>query len=163
VRVVARDTGGNFGTRNSFFPEFALVAWAAGRLGRPVKWTCERGEAFLSDYQGRDLTVAAELALDSQGNFLALRSSNLSNAAAHAHGFDRLELRRRNLIPESAMPYRNPFGLSYDSGAYAKVMSAALALGDWEGFPARRDEARRRGRLRGIALANYVEVTSGFP
>ena len=224
VRVVARDTGGNFGTRNSFFPEFALVAWAARRLGCPVKWTCERGEAFLSDYQGRDLTVAAELALDAQGNFLALRSSNLSNAGAHSashvplskgasvmtsvyripaayvraravlsntppttpyrsagrpeaifvierlidlaareHGFDRLELRRRNLIPESAMPYRNPFGLSYDSGAYGKVMAAALALGDWEGFPARRDEARRRGRRRGIALANYVEVTSGFP
>src|SRR2546430_17529695 len=83
VRVVARDTGGNFGTRNSFFPEFALVAWAARRLGCPVKWTCERGEAFLSDYQGRDLTVAAELALDAQGNFIALRSSNLSNAGAH--------------------------------------------------------------------------------
>jgi len=224
VRVVARDTGGNFGTRNSFFPEFALVAWAARRLARPVKWTCERSEAFLSDYQGRDLTVEAELALDGEGNFLALRSSNLSNAGAHSvshvplskgasimtsvyripaahvraravlsntppttpyrsagrpeaifvierlidlaarvHGFDRVELRRRNLIPESAMPFRNPFGLSYDSGAYGKAMSAALALGDWEGFPARRDEARRRGRLRGIALANYVEVTSGFP
>ncbi len=224
VRVVARDTGGNFGTRNSFFPEFALVAWASKRLGRPVKWTCERGEAFLSDYQGRDLTVTAELALDAKGNFLALRASNLSNAGAHSashvplskgasimtsayripaahvraravlsntppttpyrsagrpeaifvierlidlaareHGFDRVELRRRNLIPESAMPFRNPFGLSYDSGAYGKVMSSALALGDWEGFPARRDEARRRGKLRGIGLANYVEVTSGFP
>jgi len=52
VRVVARDTGGNFGTKNSFFPEFVLVAWASRRLGRPVKWTCERREAFLSDYQG---------------------------------------------------------------------------------------------------------------
>jgi len=224
VRVVAHDTGGNFGTRNSFFPEFALVAWAAKRVGRPVKWTCERQEAFLSDYQGRDLTVAAELALDAQGNFLALRSSNLSNAGAHSashvplskgasimtsvyripaahvraravlsntppttpyrsagrpevifvlerlidlaarhHGFDRVELRRRNLIPESAMPFANPLGLTYDSGAYEKAMSAALALGDWNGFPARRDAARRRGRLRGIGVANYVEVTSGFP
>src|SRR5467141_66901 len=224
VRVVAHDTGGNFGTRNSFFPEFALVAWAAKRLGRPVKWTCERREAFLSDYQGRDLTVAAELALDAQGNFLALRCSNLSNAGAHSashvplskgasimtsvyripaahvraravlsntppttpyrsagrpevifvlerlidlaalhHGFDRVELRRRNLIPESAMPFANPLGLAYDSGAYEKAMSAALALGDWNGFPARRDAARRRGRLRGIGVANYVEVTSGFP
>src|SRR6266851_4639591 len=84
VRVVAGDTGGNFGTRNSFFPEFALVAWAAKRLGRPVKRTCGGHEAFLSDYQGRDLTVTAELALDAQGNFLALRSSNLSNAGAHS-------------------------------------------------------------------------------
>src|SRR5262249_4481672 len=74
VRVVARDTGGNFGTKNSFFPEFALVAWASKKVGCPVKWTCDRGEAFLSDYQGRDLTVEAELALDAQGNFLALRS-----------------------------------------------------------------------------------------
>jgi carbon-monoxide dehydrogenase large subunit len=224
VRVVARDTGGNFGTKNSFFPEFALVAWASRRLGRPVKWTCERGEAFLSDYQGRDLTVEAELALDAQGNFLALRASNLSNAGSHsvshvplskgasiitsvyrfpaahvraravlsnsppttpyrsagrpeaifiverlidlaarAHGFDRVELRRRNLIPEAAMPFRNPFGLTYDSGAYGRVMASALALGDWSGFPARRAAARARGRLRGIGLANYVEVTSGFP
>src|SRR5438067_8835500 len=61
VRVVAREIGGNFGTRNSFFPEFALVAWASKRLGRPVKWTAERHEAFLSDYMGRDLTVSAEL------------------------------------------------------------------------------------------------------
>ena len=224
VRVVSHDVGGNFGTKNSFFPEFALVVWAAKRLGRPVKWTCERHEAFLSDYQGRDLTAAAELALDARGNFLALRSSNLSNAGAHSashvplskgasimtsvyripaahvraravlthtppttpyrsagrpeaifvlerlidlaalhHGFDRVELRRRNLIPESAMPFANPLGITYDSGAYEKAMSAALALGDWNGFPARRDAARRRGRLRGIGLANYVEVTSGFP
>src|SRR5256885_3104897 len=61
------------------------------------------------------------------------------------------------------MPYRNPFGLSYDSGAYSRVMSSALALGDWDGFAARRAEARSRGKLRGIGLANYVEVTSGFP
>src|SRR5262249_50827236 len=72
VRVTANEIGGNFGTRNAFFPEFALVAWAAKRLGRPVKWTCERHEAFLSDYQGRDLTVTAELALDADGRFLAL-------------------------------------------------------------------------------------------
>ena len=71
VRVLCRDMGGNFGTRNLFYPEYALLAWAARRVGRPVKWTCERHESFLSDYQGRDLTVEAELALDEQGNFLA--------------------------------------------------------------------------------------------
>ena len=87
----------------------------------------------------------------------------LIDLAALHHGFDRVELRRRNLIPESAMPFANPLGLAYDSGAYEKAMSAALALGDWNGFPARRDAARRRGRLRGIGVANYVEVTSGFP
>jgi carbon-monoxide dehydrogenase large subunit len=83
VRVVAADIGGNFGTRNAFYPEFALVAWTARRLGRPVKWTCERHEAMLSDYQGRDLAVEAELALDKRGNFLAIRSTNTGNVGAH--------------------------------------------------------------------------------
>jgi carbon-monoxide dehydrogenase large subunit len=87
VRVVSGDVGGNFGTRNAFYPEFALVAWAARRLGRPVKWTCERQEAFLSDYQGRDLLVEAELALDRLGNFLALRGSFISNVGAHTVSF----------------------------------------------------------------------------
>ena len=50
VRVIAREIGGNFGTRNFLYPEFVLVAWAAKKVGRPVKWTCERGEAFASDY-----------------------------------------------------------------------------------------------------------------
>src|SRR5207244_10178953 len=84
VRVVAHDTGGNFGTRNSFFPEFALVAWAAKRLGRPVKWTCERSEALLSDYQGRDQVIGLELALDADGRFLALRGSVTCNTGAHS-------------------------------------------------------------------------------
>jgi len=59
VRVVCEDMGGNFGTRNFFYPEYAVLAWAARRVGRPVKWLCERGEALLSDYQGRDLEVQA--------------------------------------------------------------------------------------------------------
>ena len=73
VRMVMHDVGGNFGTRGAFNPEFALVVWAARRVGRPVKWTCERSEAFLSDYQARDLAVTAELALDADGTFLAMR------------------------------------------------------------------------------------------
>lgn len=76
VRVLCGDMGGNFGTRNFFYPEYAVLAWAARQVGRPVKWTGERGESFLSDYQGRDLTVEAELALDEAGNFLAVRGSN---------------------------------------------------------------------------------------
>ncbi len=67
VRVIAQEIGGNFGTRNSFFPEFALVVWGSRRVGRPVKWTADRSEAFVSDYMGRDLTVSAELALDADG------------------------------------------------------------------------------------------------
>ena len=224
VRVVAREVGGNFGTRNSFYPEFALVAWAARRQRRPVKWTCTRREAFLSDYQGRDLVSDMELALDAHGNFLALRGVNTSNVgartitfvplnkgrelstsvyrvpaaavggravlsntsplgayrsagrpqvmfvmerlidlAARRHGFDRLELRRRNLVPPGAMPYTNPFGIVYDSGEYATAQDRAAALADWVGFEARRREARQRGRYRGIGIANYIEIATGAP
>ncbi|HEV2099105.1 MAG TPA: molybdopterin cofactor-binding domain-containing protein, partial [Stellaceae bacterium] len=185
---------------------------------------CERHESFLSDYQGRDLTVEAELALDREGNFLAVRGSNLSNLGGHATAFGPLQkglglmsnvyhiptgyfrgqgavtntvsttpyrsagrpeaifvierlvdlaagrlgldpaaLRRRNMIPPAAQPYRNPLGVTYDSGRYAEAMDKALGLADWSGFPARRAEARRRGKFRGIGIANYVEITSGQP
>src|SRR5258708_18104286 len=87
VRVIARDVGGNFGTRNSSYPEFALVAWAARRLGRPVKWTGERQETFLSDHQARDLRVEAELALDAEGNLLPLPAPNLGNLGPYAASF----------------------------------------------------------------------------
>ena len=84
VRVVARDIGGNFGTKNSLYPEFFIVLWAARLIGRPVKWTCERQEALLTDFQGRDLVAHAELALDENGMFLAMRGSHLSNMGAYA-------------------------------------------------------------------------------
>lgn len=83
VRVVCHDVGGNFGTRNAFYPEFALVVWASRRLGRPVKWTCDRSEAFLSDYQGRDLTADARLGLDESGKIVALDVTLLSNIGAY--------------------------------------------------------------------------------
>ena len=91
VRVVIGDVGGNFGTRGMIYPEFAVVAWAARRIGRPVKWTCERNEAFVSDYQGRDLAVTAELALDADGVFLAMRGSNVSNVGSHPTNFGPLK------------------------------------------------------------------------
>jgi aerobic carbon-monoxide dehydrogenase large subunit len=224
VRVVMHDVGGNFGTRGAFNPEFALVTWAARRVGRPVKWTCERQEAFLCDYQARDLAVEAELALDANGTVLAMRGSNLVNSgaypiafgllakgveimssiyqvpavhfraqaamtntlptrpyrssgrpevmfvmerlidlAARQFGFCRIELRRCNLVPEAAMPYRNPFGMIYDRGAYHRALTRALAPGDWTGFPARRAEGRTRGKYRGIGVANYVDTATGAP
>jgi len=224
VRVITRDVGGHFGTRGMLYGEFTLVVWAARRVGRPVKWTCERNEAFATDYQARDLVVEAELALDADGNFLAMRGSNVSNAGGHTtnfsplrkgveimssiyrvpaahfrargvvsntaptrpyrssgrpevlyvmerlidlaageHGFDRVELRRRNLVSEAEMPYTNPFGMIYDSGAYHRVMEKALELGDWANFPARRAEAKARGKCRGIGVSNYVDTASGVP
>ncbi len=82
VRVLSCDVGGNFGTRNRLYVEFGLVAWAARRVGRPVKLRIERTEAFLADYQGRDLVTEVALALDEDGRFLAMKASNLSNVGA---------------------------------------------------------------------------------
>ncbi|HEX4411336.1 MAG TPA: xanthine dehydrogenase family protein molybdopterin-binding subunit [Xanthobacteraceae bacterium] len=224
VRLVIKDVGGNFGTRGAIFAEQPLVAWAAKRVGRPVKWTSERSELLLSDYQGRDLAVEAELALDKDGTFLAMRGSNVGNLGSHtgnfsmvqkgveimssiyrmpsaffrvravlSHtaptrpyrssgrpevmyvmerlidiaakqgGFDRAELRLRNLVSQNELPYKNPFGLVYDSGDYIGVMHRTLKLADWEGFPARKAEARTRGKYRGMGLANYVDTATGIP
>ncbi len=224
IRVIAKDVGGNYGTRNNSYPEFALVVWAAKRIKRPVKWVCERSESFLTEYHGRDLVSTVELALDEAGRFLGFRGTNTSNvgafgvsfvplakgsemsssvydiAAAHLvsravhtntspttpyrsagrpevmyvierlidiaaqrHGFDRVAIRRKNLVAAQAMPYRNPYGMLYDSGDYASVQAKAVELSGWSGFAARRAEARSRGMLRGIGLANYIEVATGFP
>jgi carbon-monoxide dehydrogenase large subunit len=223
-RVVSRDVGGGYGTRNSCYPEFALVAWAAKRLGRPVKWVGTRAEMGLGDYAGRDLISRAELALDAAGNFLAMRTENFGNLGTHSlsfvpiargptvttglydipladvvtkavwtntspvtayrgagrpeaifvlerlvdlaaseTGIDRVKLRRRNLLPESALPYTNPLGVTYDSGKFHKSMDMVLDLSDWAGFEVRRDEAMKSGRLRGIGIANYVETSTGWP
>jgi carbon-monoxide dehydrogenase large subunit len=83
IRVISRDVGGGYGTRNHTYPEFALVLWAAKRTGRPVKWVCDRSEAFLSDYAGRDLISKASLALDKEGRFLAMRAENIANIGTH--------------------------------------------------------------------------------
>jgi carbon-monoxide dehydrogenase large subunit len=224
VRVVAHDIGGNFGTKNSLFPEFALVLWASRRVHRPVKWTCERSEAFLSDYQGRDLFAKVELALDKGGKFLAMRGEHLSNIGAYsssivplrkgvsifsglyrvpiAHyraravltntmptipyrsagrpeamfiierlcdlaaaqtGIDRIEIRRRNFIAPDELPYRTAFGVTYDNGNYPEAMDKARALAGWGDFRTRKADAKKRGRMRGIGLANYIELTMGYP
>ena len=73
LRVMVPDTGGGFGARGGVYPEFALALLAARRLDRPVKWTAERGESFLSDTQSRDHVMHGELALDAEGNFTGLR------------------------------------------------------------------------------------------
>ena len=87
VRVTSKDVGGGFGPRNMMYPEFVMVCWAAKRLGRPVKWLGDRSEAFVTDYQARDLYTDAALALDSDGNFLALRAELVGNLGAHTVSF----------------------------------------------------------------------------
>ncbi|MFZ3361175.1 MAG: molybdopterin cofactor-binding domain-containing protein, partial [Xanthobacteraceae bacterium] len=224
LHVLAHDIGGNFGTRNRVFVEFGLVLWAAEKLKRPVKYTATRSEAFLTDYQGRDLVTEVELALDAGGRFLAMRATNISNvgarcvslsplskgaglipgsyaipaaslravavytntmptnayrssgrpevtyaierlvdAAAEELGIDRVKLRRKNLVRPDAMPYRNAVGMLYDSGRYEENMDWAMEIADWKGFPARRREAKKRGKLLGLGLANYVESSIGAP
>ncbi|TMG76425.1 MAG: xanthine dehydrogenase family protein molybdopterin-binding subunit [Betaproteobacteria bacterium] len=87
VRVVSPDVGGAFGLRNNLYPEQVVVAWAAKRIGRPVKWTGERSEAFVSDYQGRDSVLRAALALDAGGRILGYEVDLVANVGAHAVSF----------------------------------------------------------------------------
>jgi aerobic carbon-monoxide dehydrogenase large subunit len=224
LRVLSYDVGGSFGTRNRVFVEFGLALWAARKVGRPVKYMATRSEAFLSDYQGRDLVTKVELALRNDGRFLAMRATNISNVgarcvslsplskgaglitgsydipvaslraiavftnttptqayrssgrpevtfaierlvdlAADRFGFDRVKLRRKNLISPKSMPYLNAVGMTYDSGTYQANMDTAMKLADWKGFEKRRREAKRRGKLAGLGLANYVESSIGAP
>jgi aerobic carbon-monoxide dehydrogenase large subunit len=224
LRVLSYDVGGNFGTRNRTFVEFGLVLWAAKKIGRPVKYLATRSEAFLSDYQGRDLVTEVELALDADHRFIGMRATNISNVgarcvslsplskgsglipgsyaipattlramavftntmptnayrssgrpevtfaierlvdiAAKELGVDRIKLRRNNLIKPDAMPYRNGVGMLYDSGRYEENMDWAMEIADWKGFAKRKRDAKKRGKLLGLGLANYVESSIGAP
>ena len=226
-RVITPDVGGGFGMKAFLYAEHVLTCYASRKLGRPVKWTSDRGEAFLSDTQGRDNITLGELAIDKDGKFLALRTRNVANmggylstfapyiptlaggavlsgvyafqqiyanvlgvfthtapvdayrgagrpesnyllerlvdAAARELGIDRMELRRRNMIPTSAMPHKTPVGKTYDSGNFAMVLDTALTQMDYAGFAARRADAAKRGKRRGLGLAYYLEVTMGDP
>ncbi len=87
LRVVAPDVGGGFGSKIYHYAEEAIVTWAAGKVRRPVKWTCERGESFMSDAHGRDHVSTAEMALDESGQFLGLRIRTLANMGAYLSTF----------------------------------------------------------------------------
>jgi carbon-monoxide dehydrogenase large subunit len=224
VRVICPDVGGGFGSRTNLYPEQVAVVWAARRLRRPVKWTGDRHEAFLTDYTARDVVTAARLAFDRNGRMLALDLELTANIGAHtvsyvplSNGYrvaptvydvpiacvrlrgvmtntvptapfrgagrpeatavmerlidiaaqrlkiDRVKLRQRNLIRHDKLPHRTATGLTYDSGDFAGNLARALECADWKGFPARRKEAKKRGRLLGIGVANYVETPVGMP
>jgi len=87
----------------------------------------------------------------------------LVDLTARRLGMDRVELRRKNLVPPARMPYMNAVGAQYDSGTYESNMDLAMKIADWTGFEARRAEATTRGRLLGLGLANYVESSIGSP
>ncbi|NDA46019.1 MAG: xanthine dehydrogenase family protein molybdopterin-binding subunit [Alphaproteobacteria bacterium] len=95
-----------------------------------------------------------------EANFIMER---LMDAAAQECGLARDEIRRRNLIPLSKMPYRTQMNFVYDSGDFIGTMDKTLELADWNGFAARRKESEKRGKLRGIGLASFVEQAGGRP
>jgi carbon-monoxide dehydrogenase large subunit len=196
-------------------------------LGRPVKWTSDRSEAFISDAHGRDHKTLVELALDKDGKFLALRETTLANMGAYLSTFasviptylhatllagqyttpviycnmkavftstvpvdayrgagrpeatyllervidlaaretarDPAELRRLNFIKPNQFPYQTPVALTYDTGNYDATMDAALAAADYKGFAKRREAAKKRGKLRGIGIAAYIEACGIAP
>jgi len=224
VRVLTANVGGSFGMKNLNYPEYACILHAAKALGRPVKWTDERSGSFLSDSQGRAQKIHAELALDAEGKFLAVRLSGYGNLgafitgvapgplsintgknlasvyrtpllsvdiktvvtntthmgayrgagrpeanyymerlidrAADEMGIDRLTLRKRNFIKPAQLPFAAASGVTYDSGDFAGVMAKALEISDHGNFAKRKRESRKNGKLRGIAVGSYLEVTA---
>jgi carbon-monoxide dehydrogenase large subunit len=225
VRVIAPDVGGGFGSKIYLYPEDVVVTWAAKQLNRAVKWTSERTESFVSDAHGRDHTTTAELALDKDGKFLAMRVNTTANLGAYLSTFasciptilyatllagqyttpliycevtavftnttpvdayrgagrpeatyvverlvetaaremkiDPVQIRRRNFIKD--FPYQTPVALCYDTGNYEATLSAALDLADVPGFQKRKEESLRRGKLRGIGYACYIEACGIAP
>jgi carbon-monoxide dehydrogenase large subunit len=221
IRVVTNDVGGAFGAKGWAHLEHRIVLWLAHKLGRPVKWLCDRSEAPLADDHAREVVSEAELALDAGHRFLALRVRNTSALGAYVSSdrnllpsfanlgslagmyllpaahisvtgmlshtsslapyrgngrpeaiyilerliddvarelkVDRVELRRRNLIPPSAMPYKTAIAFTYDCGEFEKGLDKALELADWSGFEARKKQSLQKGKLRGIGLANAIE------
>jgi carbon-monoxide dehydrogenase large subunit len=226
VRVVAGDIGGSFGMKSAIYNEVALVLLGSKLAGRPVKWIGTRSESFVADAQARDNVTDAELALDKDGNFLALRVLSTVNAGAYLQaGFqaytgnlgtlagvyrtpaayvestavfthtmpcrpfrgngrpeaayviermvdlaaiemnmDAAEIRRKNYIPPDAMPFKSSVTFTYDCGEFEKGMDLALKLADVKGFPKRKTESKRRGKLRGLGMSNTIEraAAAGF-
>ncbi|KFB10625.1 xanthine dehydrogenase family protein molybdopterin-binding subunit [Nitratireductor basaltis] len=221
LRVITPDVGGGFGPKTFVYREYALVMEAARRLSRPVKWTGDRTEHFLTDAQGRDNVVKATMALDENGRFLALKVDLTANLGAYISqygpfipfvgvsmstgvydlpaldvkingvytntcpvdayrgagrpeaaflleklvdecarklGLGRDEIRRRNFIRPEQFPYTTPTGRTYDVGEFEGHMNQCMERADWAGFDKRAEEAKARGRIRGIGMATYIEA-----
>ena len=224
VRILTGHVGGSFGMKSAPFPEYVCVLHAARALGRPVKWTDDRSGSFVSDSHGRDHELTAELALDADGTFMAVRITNFGNMggflsqvapmpstlntvknvqsvyrtplievstkcvftntthvsayrgagrpegnyymerlidlAAAEMEIDRLELRRRNLIRPGEIPRKTASGSTYDSGDFPGVLKHALEIADFKGFARRRRESRKQGKVRGLGIGSFLEVTA---
>ena len=224
MRILTGNVGGSFGMKGSPYPEYAGLFHASKILGRPVKWTDDRSGSFLSDQHGRDHDFDAELALDKDGTFLAVRLVGYANlggylsnvgaamgalgvtrnlaaiyrtplisvstkvcfthtspigayrgagrpeanyfmerlidTAAREMGIDQVEMRKRNHIRPEEMPYKTASGTVYDSGEFTVLLDKALKLADVDGFASRKAESKARGKLRGMGIGDYLEVTA---
>ncbi len=224
MHVISGNVGGSFGMKAAVYPEYACLLHGAKMLGRPVKWTDERSSSFMSDNHGRDHVQTAELALDAEGNFLAIRLAGYGNLggfqgqmapqpptlntvrnvislyrtplmevntkcvftnttqlnpyrgagrpegnyymerlidyAAVECGFDRIELRRKNQIRKSEIPWKSAAGTTYDSGDFPAILKKALEAADWKGFNKRKRESKKHGKVRGIGVGCFLEVTA---
>ena len=225
VRVLVGDIGGGFGQKTNLYPEDGMVAYAAVKLGRKVRWRGDRTDEFVGGSHGRDLTSTGEFALDAKGRVLAYRVRSvggtgayltgagtiiplvlgpfvqsgvydlplvhyevkavmtntapvgayrgagrpegvfiverLMDAAARQIGMDPRAIRKANYIKPAQLPYTNPVGQVYDSGAFAHMLERASKLADWDGFAARKKAARKKGLLYGRGLTSYIEWTGG--
>ncbi|WP_257168805.1 xanthine dehydrogenase family protein molybdopterin-binding subunit [Bradyrhizobium sp. SRS-191] len=225
IRVLVGDIGGGFGQKTNLYPEDGIVAYAATKLTKKIRWRAERTDEFVGGTHGRDLTSTAEFALDAKGKVLAYRvrsigatgaySSGAANiiplvlgpfvqtgvydlplvhfeiktvmthtapvgayrgagrpeavfiverlfdTAARQIGIDPRTIRKANYIKPAQLPYTNAVGQVYDSGAFAHMLERAAKLADWDGFNARKREAKKRGLLYGRGLTSYIEWTGG--
>lgn len=224
LRVVTEDVGGGFGMKTFVYPEYPLVLFASRMLGRPVKWTGDRSDSFLTDSQGRDHVTEAALALDADGKILAVQVDTIANLGGYQSQFgpfipslaprgmqvgvykvpvlfnrvravytntvpvdayrgagrpeasyviERLmdkaarelnlgqdEIRKRNFIAASEMPYSGGASLPFDSGDFERNLTDAFNKADVGGFEARRAKAASEGKLLGQGVSYYVERTA---
>lgn len=223
ILIETGDVGGSFGMKSNNFAEPPVLAWASRKLGRPIKWCATRSESFLADTHGRDNITEGELALDTDGRFLAFRArtnvalgaymspaggvpatlnvgtmagpyttpsahvsvagvftntnptsayrgsgrpeaalviERLIDIAATKLEVDPAQLRRKNMIPADAFPYKTPLVFTYDCGDFKSVLDKCKKAADYDGFKARREKAAGRNRLRGIGIASTIEIAA---
>jgi len=128
IRVVTQDVGGSFGIRSFSYAEHIAVMLAAQKLGRPVKWVATRSEIFLSDNHGRGLALTGELALDREGNFLALRFEDTADLGAYATPFG-AQIGTRNITVTMGGVYRIPAMVAHTRVAYSNAVPVSAYRG----------------------------------
>jgi carbon-monoxide dehydrogenase large subunit len=225
LRVIAPDVGGGFGSKIYIYPEEMVCLWASKKVGRPIKWTGDRSESFLTDAHGRDHVTKAQMAFDKDNKILGLKVTTHANFGAYMSLFssavptylyatllsgqyvipaihcevigvytnttpvdayrgagrpeasflvermmetaarqlkvDPADLRTINFIRQ--FPYQTPVIMAYDTGDFVASLEAAKKAIDYAGFPARKEQAKKNGKLRGIGVSCYIEACGIAP